>query len=219
MAVSGQNLIDGAMDLADMVSDPHVSPATWLRWANRAMEKLWRKMLPIHSGFYVGTTDFTLAGGAGGNSVVLNASTRAVLGVTKDPDNPALRTALLRRNFQEREEQYQRTFDIVGTNIEVRPAEYAAGTYRYWRVFGPTALTAAIDLIDGWIEPYAEYMETYMAIKAKGKEESDATDLAQDLKDIWEEIEGVVMNRNMGAGETIVDVDLNGGVWPNLVRP
>ncbi len=219
MAVTAQNLIDGASDLADMVNNPIVAPATWLRWANRGQEKLWRKLTTLYAQFYVTSSDFTLAGGSSGNTFALPATARTVLGVTKDPDNVAARTTLRTRNFDERDEQYKRTFDVIGQNVNIQPFEYAAGTYRLYYVAGPTALAVVGDAIDAQLEPYAEFIETYMAIKALGKEESDSVDLRQDLKDIWDEIEAVAMNRNAAAGETIVDTQRTGGVWGNLVRP
>jgi hypothetical protein len=217
MPVTGTNLIDGARDLADMVSDPHVSDATLLRWANRALEKLWRKLLPLHAGFYADSADFTLAGGVAGNTSALPAAARAVLGVTKDPTSTQ-RQKLNRRNFDERDEQYQLTFDVVGQNVVVERAEYASGAYRLFYVKGPTALAVVGDAIDAQLEPYVEYIETYMAAKALAKEESDTTDIRKDLEELWDEIEAVVMNRNMAAGETIVDVERTGGP-PYLVRP
>jgi len=219
VAVTGQDLIDGASDIGDFVNDPHVATATWLRWATRGQEKLWRKLLPIHSGFYATSADFPLTGGAAGNTFALPAAARAVLGVSKDPDNVSQRQTLHRRNFDERDEQYTRTFDIVGQNIVVLPFEYAAGSYRLYYVAGPTPITAVGSALDVHLEPYVEFIETYMAIKAKGKEESETSDLKEDLKDLWEEIEAVVMNRNMASGETIVDTERTGGSWGYLVRP
>jgi hypothetical protein len=217
--VTGQNLIDAASDLADMVSDPHVSTATWLRWANRGQEKLWRKLSTLYAGWGVTPQDFTLAGGVGGNTFALTAVHRQVLGVSKDPDNLSQRQTLRRRNFDERDEQYRRTFAVIGQTLEVQPFEYSAGNYRVYYVAGPTALAAVGSTLDPAYEPYVEYLETYMAIKAKSKEESDTTDLLNDIKEIWEEIEGVAAQRNAAIGETIVDTERTGGVWPWLVRP
>jgi hypothetical protein len=220
MAVTCQNLIDAASDLSDQVNDPHVSPATWLRWANRGQEKLWRKLLPIVQEFYHSTQDFTLAGGIGaGCTVAYTAGTRVIRGITKDPDNPALRTTLRTRNFEERDEQYLRTYDILGTNIVIQPFEYAAGVYRAYLVAGPTPFAVPADPLDPQLEPFAEYIETYMAIKGHAKEESGNADLIQELKDIWEEIEAVALERKGDVGETIVDVQRTGGGWNYLVRP
>lgn len=219
MPVTGTNLIDAASDLADLVNDPHVAPATWLRWANRGQEKLWRKLTTLYQGFYVKTSDFTLAGGAAGDTSALPSDCRQVLGVSKDPDNLTLRTTLHRRNFEERDEQYRRTFAVIDQALDIQPFEYAAGSYRIYYVAGPTALTVVGSTIDVQLEPYVEFLETYMAIQGKLKEESDASDLKESIKEIWDEIEAVAMQRNAGIGETIVDVERTGGVWPWLVRP
>lgn len=219
MAVTGQNLIDAASDLADMANDPHVSSTTWLRWANRGIEKLHRKLAVLYAGWYVATFDFTLAGGSAGDAVALPAGCRQVLGVSKDPDNVTLRTTLHRRNFDERDEQYRRTFAVVGQTVDIQPFEYAQGSYRLYYVAGPTVLVAATDTIDPQIEPYVEFVETYMAVKAIGKEESDATDLKADLDAIWTEIEAEAAQRNVAIGETIVDTQRTGGRYPWLVRP
>jgi hypothetical protein len=220
VAVTCQNLVDAASDLSDQVLDPHVANATWLRWANRGQEKLWRRLQPILKDFYHSTTDFTLAGGLGGGcTLAYPATARVIRGVTKDPDNPALRTTIRLRNFEERDEQYLRTYDVLGTNVVIQPFEYAAGTYRLYWVGGPTPFAALTDVLDPQLEPYAEFIETYMAIKGHAKEESDNTDLIQELKDIWTEIESVALAREADVGETIVDVQRTGGGWNYLVRP
>lgn len=219
MAVTAQNLIDAASDLADMVGDPHVATATWIRWANRGQEKLWRKLAAVFAGFYETTADFTLAGGASGDTFALPSTMRQVLGVSKDPDNPALRTTVHTRNHDERDEQYRRTFDVIGQTIDIQPFEYAAGVYRAYGIAGPTVLVNTTDPIDPQLEPYVEFIETYMAIKAHAKEEGNNVDLIAELDAIWLEIEAVAMNRSQSAGETIVDVSRTGGGWNSLIRP
>lgn len=219
MAVTGQDLIDGASDIADLVSDPHVATATWIRWAQRGQEKLWRKLTALYAGLYVTSQDFTLAGGASGNTVAIPAAARQVLGVSKDPDNVSLRMTLRRRNFEERDEQYVRTFAEIGQNLNIQPFEYASGSYRMFYVTGPTAITAVGSTLDAQLEPYVEFIETYMAIKALDKSESDNTGQIKELDEIWGEIEAVAMNRNAAVGETIVDVQRTGGGWSHLVRP
>jgi hypothetical protein len=219
MAVTTQNLIDAASDLSDLQSDPHVSTATWTRWANRGQEKLWRKLLPVLQDFYFGSSDFTIAGGAAGNTMAIPAGVRIIRGLTKDPDNPSLRMTIRQRNFDERDEQYMRSFDVLGLNVNVQPFEYAAGTYRLYTVSGPTPLAGLSDPVDAQLEPYVEYVETYMAIKGLAKEESNTADLMQELVDIWTEIEAIAHIRNAAVGETIVDVDRTGGGWNYLVRP
>lgn len=227
MAITLQNLIDAASDLSDQVNDPHVATATWTRWANRGQEKLWRKLQPILADFYHSTLDFTLLGGTAGASPgipgtciqALPTDTRAIRGLTKDPDNPGLRTTLRLRNFEERDEQYLRTYDVLGLNINVQPFEYAAGVYRLYYVAGPTPLVNVGDPLDAQLTPYSEYIETYMAIKGHAKEESDNRDLIAELNDIWAEIEGIALARAADVGETIVDTQRTGGGWNYLVRP
>lgn len=219
MPILGSDLIAGASDIADMVNDPHVSPTTWLRWANRGITKLCRKLSTLYGGFYLTPANFTLAGGAGGNTSPLPAGCRQVMGVTKDPDNPALRMTLRPRQFDERDEQSRRTFDVIGQNIEIQPFEFAAGTYRLYYIAAPTPLVATTDPMDAQLEAYVEFVETYMAMMALGKEESGNDDQRKDLDAIWEEIEAEAMNRNAAAGEEIVDLDKTGAGWPALVRP
>lgn len=219
MAVLGQDLIDGASDISDMVSDPHVSTATWLRWANRAQDKLCRKLSTLYQGWYVTTSDFTLAGGSAAHTFALPANFKQALGVSKDPDNLSLRQTIRRRNFDERDEQYQRTFAVIGQTIDIQPFEYSAGTYRLYYVGRPTQLAAVGSALDAQLEPYVEYIETYMAGMALGKEESDTGRADAMCAAIWDEIEAESMSRNAAAGETIIDTDRTGGVWPWLVRP
>lgn len=211
MATTLTQITDGAKDLADLVGDPHVPQATWTRWANRGQEKLWRKLAASFQDLWHATQDFTLVGGAAGNSVAMNAAVRQIRGLSKDPTSPSLRRTVHPRNFDERDDQNALTYDALGLNLVLEPFEYSAGVYRLYYVAGPTALVNVGDNIDTQLEPFVEYVETYMAIKAAGKEEGDSVDLRQDLKDLWDEIEGVCMNRDAAVGETIVDVERTGG--------
>lgn len=197
MAVQLQDLRAAAQDLADLGNDNFVtsSPAasaTWTRWANQGIEKLYKFLLPIFPDLFAATFDFTLAGSA--TSVALPAALRQLRGVSRDPDSVSARVALRKWNFSEREDVSR---GVTGV----------AGTYRMFYVQGPLQLASDTDPIDPALEQYREFIETCMAIKACIKDRTDTAELRADLKDLKDEIEGEAGNRDGAEGDTIADIE------------
>lgn len=213
MAVTNIGLRDSAKALADMVNDQFVPDPTWTTWANEGVEKLWKFVTALYPDLFHTTFDFTLAGsgvGAGINQQAVPVGFRELRGVSKDPDNPTLRASLRRWNFNERDD----------TNAGVSTV---AGTYRLYYVQGPAVLAADGDPIDVALEPWREFIELTMAIKARTKEQSDTSDLRANLTELRAEIEDEAAGRDKGEPETIGDVEnpyrsVNAWWWAGPMR-
>jgi hypothetical protein len=220
VAVTLQNLIDGASDLSDYVNNPAVSTATWTRWANRGIEKAYRLLFGVYPGhFQTGVSTTTIVGGAGGNTIARPATMRQLAHVAKDATSPSLRRAIRRYNEGEKEAQGDLAWRIEGANVVIEPFQYAAGTYTLYYVVGPTVLVNVGDALDADLAFAADYVETYMAIKALDKEESDTAVFRADLAAIAEELPMLFAGLSAGETETIVDTEMTGrGPWPVWLR-
>lgn len=225
MATPLSQIVLEAKDLADMLNNPVVAEPTWRRWINRGQDRLYRLLFSQEPGRFYTSANFTLTG-VGGNTVALAAGWRRVLGVTKDPANQAARRTLRRFNFAQRDAQgslpawgagRELRFDVQGSNIVVEPAQTCAGSYAYYYAAGPTpfATNGSDDAVNiaSVFEPYVDFVATYTAIKALQKEESDASDMKQELEMLKQEIMDEFGSTSDPA--TIIDEqDTGGAYWP-----
>lgn len=215
-----------AKDVADLLNNPVVGDPTWRRWANQAQERLYRLLVVKAPARFHKSASFTLTG-VGGNTVALAADFRQLReqGVTKDPSVPGLRRSLLQFNFGARDAHGQipawggrgreLAFDIQAGNIVVEPAINSAGSYAYYYLAGPVAwLTDGSQdatNIAAVLEPYVDYVSTWMAIKGALKDEN--YELARDLKADWGDTRDEILAEFNDSSDpaTIVDVDETGG--------
>jgi len=220
VAVTLQNLIDAAGDLADYVNNPNVSVTTWTRWANLGIERAYRIMSMVYPGtFQTGVTTTTIVGGAGQNTISRPATMRQLMHVVKDATNPSLRRAIRQYNEGEKEAQGDLAWRIEGANVVIEPFQYAAGTYTLYYTVGPTVLVNLSDAMDADLALAQDYVATYMAIRALDKEESDTRNLRQDLADLEQQLPMVFASVNSGEPESIVDTEMTGrGPWPVWLR-
>lgn len=220
MAVTLQNLIDGGSDLCDYVNNPGVSTTTWTRWANRGIERVYRIMLPLYPGlFQAAGTEAVIVGGVGGNTIPRPATWRQLVHVAKDATNPSLRRAIRRYNEGEKEAQGDIAWRIEGANVVIEPFQYAAGAYTLYGITGPTVLVNPADAMDADLAFAADLVETYMAIRALDKEESDTRAFRADLAEIADELPMLFASLSGTEPETIVDTEMTGrGPWPVWLR-
>ena len=227
MATPLSAIMTDAKDLADLLNNPVVADPTWRRWANQGQERLYRLLVMKAPARFHKSSTFTLTG-VGGNTVALAADFRSLREqwVTKDPTVPAMRRSLLQFNFGARDAQGQLpawgfgrelAYDIQAGNIVVEPAVNCAGNYAYYYLAGPVAWATDGSQdstnIATVLEPYADYVAHWMAIKGALKDESyeAARGLKEDYGDLREEILAEFNDSSDPA--TIVDVDDTGGGW------
>jgi hypothetical protein len=136
--------------------------------------------------------------------------------------SPGLRRSLSKYNFGERDGLGQLgplSYRVVGQTISIEPASTAAGNYAMYYVSGPTVLAIDSDAIDTVLEQYDDYVTTWAAIKALGKEESDTRDLYQDFYKLEADIVETLAMRDGDDPSTIVDDDARGPSWPWILPP
>lgn len=219
MTVSLLNLRDNAKELADFTGQAFVPDTSWNVWANRGQERLWKMCAQTFQGAFESSTSFTLAGGIAGNSQLMSANARQLVHVVKDPTSVSTRRRIPRYNRGEAEAAVAISYRLIDKSVVFQPFAMCAGNYAIYWIAGPTALVADGDTLDPIFEAGAEYVETFMAIKALGKEESDSTDLRSDLKELGEDFMMLMANRDAAETDTINDVyaGLNSGGWPGWI--
>lgn len=211
MAVTLRELRDAAKDICDFVNDPNVGDPTWNRWINRGIEKLYRIIAPLGVGAFRQSWPVTLT--AASNLMAKPANFRRLVGVSKDPTIPALRRSLRKYNEGERDSLGilgPLSYREIGTNVAIEPANICAGNYAILYIAGPTKLVADTDAIDSVFEPYVDYVETWAAIKALGKEESDNRDLYSEIAQLEDTITTFFGQGGGDDADTIVDDDARG---------
>lgn len=219
MAVTLLELRNAAKDLSDMQNSPEVGDTTWNRWINDGIEKLWRIVTKTDVGGYQTFQNFTISTG---NTVALPAGFRRLLGVTRDPGAPGMRRSLPKYNMGERDfvgPLGPLSYRLIGQTIAIEPSTNAAGNYAMYYIAGPTVLANDSDAIDTVLEQYDDYVTTWAAIKALGKEESDTRDLYQDFYKLEADIAETLAMRDGDDASTIVDDDARGPAWPWAITP
>lgn len=214
MSIYLSQLIEAARDIADMPDDPHVEDPTIVRWANRGIERAYKLALVHAPSAFQTSTLFTLVGGLGQNTTPVPANLRRLVHVAKDPSNPSLRRTLRQYNADEKEGTVSLAYRREGSVVAIEPYVACAGSYALYYIAGPTTLVNASDALDAVLEPAAEYIETYMAIKCLQKEESDTRELREELAELKADLEIDFATLESGVSETIVDVDNVGNRWP-----
>jgi hypothetical protein len=211
---------NGAKELADKVGDASVSDITWNLWINQGIESLYKTLAKLYPDTFFKTVDFTLAGGAGGNSFDVRTIPDADYGfiryVERDPGTTN-RRRVRRFNLAEKDAAVgarnlsiwcpTRRYRKMGNELFVEPYEQAAGNYRLYYVPRPAPLAETCDAVDAAIDPWAEYPQVFAAMKALGKEESDTGPLATRMRELKAEIQFAATDDDEGESDVIADVE------------
>jgi hypothetical protein len=220
--VTGDDLILIAEQDADMVGDASAT-AGWLVWEQMAVESLWKLLVSNFRDLYYATFDFPLTANPTGAVLNLTASVptmRVLLGVDLNPDTN-LRRRIPSRPFVNRNDgafapytsfwtdvpwAADRDYMLQGRKLIIAPYERAGGNYRLHYRPGPTNPNQTDTVLDVEMEPYAEYLSSFMARRARQKEESDTTTIDARLQEIKQEIMEAGL-RNDADPTAIADVE------------
>lgn len=214
MTVTLAQLRSQAKDICDFVNNPQVQDATWNQWANDGIEKLYRIVSKLSTGSFETFSDVTLSSAT--NIIPKPTGFRRLQGVSLDPTSPSTRRTLPKYTKGNRDAYATfgpRKYRMVGNGISIEPFQLSAGTYRVYFVSGPTILVADGDAIDTVLEPYDDYVTTWMAIKALGKEESDNRDLYVELAKLEQDVMEAFAMIDGDEPDTITDDDDRGPVY------
>jgi hypothetical protein len=216
-AVTIDDIVTGAQNLADKVNDPSVSTAVWYVYVNAVIEELWRFITTVNPSYFdlfgdqTVTTNpwidlvaapFTVDPTSGGWTV------RKLRLVEKDPTASVPQT-VVKRTLQTKDTQrYPRGYILSGKRVYLDPPAVAAGNYRVWYTAGPTILTAG-QALPAELIMYREYFELAAAMRALGSEASDIQDELQRLDDIRQSIQITVSAQDDATADRIQDTLAN----------
>lgn len=196
-----------AQELSDRVGDSSISDTNWQRWLNFGIEALWRKVILAFRETYFNVSNFTLTSSS--NQQALPAGFRRLLFVERDP-GLTTRRRIPRFNYAEKDALGQLSYRRMGNVLVLEPQEAAPGNYRLTYVPGPTLFTAPpggdSGVIDAELDPWAEYVGVFAAIKAVGKEEGNTADWRARLLEIEAEILAAATDPDDNEPNTIRDV-------------
>jgi len=104
-------------------------------------------------------------------------------------------------------------YRLLGNNIEFIPTPSANQGVRIWYIPRLTQLLNDTDTTNIGISGWIEYVIVRAAIYVLGKEESDVTNLQQQLLFVKQRIEETAANRDAGVPDTISDSRSTKGYW------
>lgn len=214
------NLRTRAQARADMEGDANVSSATWNAFINASRKRLWRLLGRSNPELFLTSVDFTLSG----TTFTLGLAVAAanfwqVLEVDKLNSTQGDDFVRLARFLFAERNVGAPSYRIFGNTLEIRPASGAAGNYRLWYVTQPPVLVADIDTIGLVEDIWDEFIVLEAAIKARRRQQKDASDLATELGELLAELRAHAGDRDVGEPDRVRDVDRWGSGRPALPRP
>jgi hypothetical protein len=102
-------------------------------------------------------------------------------------------------------------YRVMGQNLEFIPTPSAGQAIRLWYIPRMVELLQDTDTTQQGISGWIEYVIVRAAIYALQKEESDTTNLVQQLVYLKGRIEESAANRDAGQGDSVSDTRTNGG--------
>lgn len=204
MSVPITDIIAAAEQDSDKVGDASVT-AAWPIWYPQAIESLWKLLITNYRDLYYDFYDFSLVSTPTGSILTLSTppvtrTFRILVGLDLDPAT-SNRRRVKSRPFVNRNDgawgslwrnipwATDREYMLQGNKLMIAPYEQAAGNYRMHYRYSPgIPANDPSGLIDNEMDPYAEYLSSFMARKALAKEESDTAPVDARLNEIRNEI-------------------------------
>lgn len=221
-------LINSAAVLADQpvpTTTTYIAKATWVEWANAAYQELYDKLIEAYGEDYFVASEQTISTDGTNSTFSLADDFYKLLGVDyliHANQGVAGRITIWRYNFAERNRYALPNlaapgrgvlrYRLQGSKIAFIPRPPLAGQTLYL-TYAPllTLLSADGDtftLGNGW----EEWIKAAVAMKALGKEESDASPAAALLARQEERLATIKAARDVGAPQTTTDVYRTNGV-------
>ena len=199
----------------DMENSEFISDAELLDYINGSYAELYDILVSRFEDYYTTTASATISSGSTSFSVPadfykLRGLDRQIGSSSDYYDVPKF--TFNERNWRNnqvtrlRHGQLNVNYRLINNNIEVLPANQAAGTYRIWYVPTYTALASDSDTVDG-VNGWEEYIIVDACIKCLEKEEGNTATFARQKKELLKRIEEMASMRDINQPETVTDVD------------
>lgn len=231
-----------AQQRADKVNSNSVTLPEWNSYINQAMFELYDLLVTVYEDYYCATPiQFTVDGSTflyplpnGSNTFqnALNAQTFTprpyykLLGVDLGVQTSTNAFVTVNKfNFADRNKflypnsastiygVFNLQYRVMGSNIEFIPTPSANQVIRLWYIPRLKELLADTDITESGINGWLEYVIVRAAKYALDKEESDSSQLTQEISFLKTRIEESASNRDAGMPDKISDTNM--GNWGN----
>jgi len=214
MAITLSELRTQARQRADQEDSTFVSDSELNSYINNSIAELHDMLIQAYgSDYYLSEHDFTTTTGTA--AYALPADFYKVLGVDVKLNGTDFFT-IKKFNFNERNKYDDFgvwsvlgitavRYRVMGSNIRFTPTPDANADVKLWYVPIATKLVADDDELADF-NAYSEYVIVDAAIKMLVKEESDASALYQQKKDLKRRIEEAANNRDASDPESVTDI-------------
>lgn len=207
-------LRDAAKDRADMANSRLVRDARWTAYINAAKDELYDLLVSAYGEDYF-TTSSTISLVSGTSSYSLPSDFYKLRGVDYKIDTlnyaPLKKFEFSNRNRYNYGTYFWRSrcltyrYRIIGNKIHFTPEPNENNDIRIWYIPLSPNLSDDSDEFDGF-NGWTEFVIIRAAILALRKEESDTSELKQDLAEQMERIAKIRHNRDAGQAAKINDV-------------
>lgn len=205
-----------AQQKADMVNSAFISKQEWNDYINKSYAALYDLLIQAYADDYYVASPFSITTDSRTPALYnLPSNFYKLLGVDLAINGTDTWATITKHLFSQRNRNSYNTnnsvignprlkYRLVGNQVSF-PGAGSSRTLRLWYIPRPTALLADYHVLDG-ISGWEEYVILDAAIKALGKEESDASLLLAQKQEITTRIEAAKNNRDAAFAEAVTDV-------------
>jgi hypothetical protein len=210
---------------ADLEFDANISGVTGLLngYVNASRQRLRRLLVSANPQLFVTSKAFTLTGttftydlGANAPTFWKSLALDLVTGSQADQIERVKRFVFAERTMQVE----WISFRIYGNTLEIRPASQAPGSYVLWYIEQPAVM--ADDVNDKLLlveDMWSEFVVLDGAIKARKRQQKNAQDLVDELKELAMELRTGAADNDAGEPDRVLDVDSEASWRPPRLPP
>lgn len=220
MATTLAQLKTRSRERVDKENSTYISDSELTSYINASYAELYDLLIESYEDYFItGPTSFSLTTSDAGVSA-LPSDFYKLKGIDYQSGGDFLalhtynwneRNSRNRQNRLNRNRDYIRTYRIIGDNVRIEPDDNAVGDYRIWYVPAFTALSSDSDVVNSTItrNNWEEYIVIDAGIKMLNKEESNATHLEREKKNMTGRIIRMASERDIDQPERITNSDID----------
>lgn len=212
MTITLAQLIEGALEKADMQNSNFRSSAEIKNYVNNSIEELYDLIVTCYEDYYIETVQFTIASPNDGYTIPNPVYKIKGLDLLSGSDW----LNVDRFNFEERNRGQQQLllttiysdvkYRAIGSTIKIIPKDNAPGTYRLWYIPRFVDLNNDSDTLQVDLEQWHEYVMVDVAIKLLAMEESDVSILLAQKAALQNRVKNAASNRDAGQPEVVTRI-------------
>jgi len=203
------DIITLAKQLSDMENSNFISSSEWLRYADQSYRKFYNLVTTLYEDYNVSSYDYTTVADTEEYTLptgFLKVRLVELYGVTPRPMTLREWTLTEKNRLAYSVTGYPIRFSVYGNTLRLMPPPKGPYQVKLWYI--PTATSITIDSQS--VEVYNGF-DTYialdMAIRARMKEESDASGLMAERDEMRKQLEDTLRGRDAGTPRTMTDLE------------